>query len=350
MADDFSDFMRPWLIGQRPVTSTSSSAFVQRLINKSMLLEGETKKAVTFGSSLGMRDLTTMAVANMHGDIAEVVRVFSQNLKYAANRKVGMANLHTRVAQTAQREILAAYESRPKGPTYRVGQDRYAGGMLRDAIASRDFYLATRDGIFFINRAMLDRKAKQWHRYNYGAGISSGQRPGSFPVRFFGQNIGSIGLTHKRASRGFKVPYGIWIGVGGKPSHWGKGRKEKFFTLKWYQQRKMGASYVEKVPWVGASGLHKGTETVKKQYDPFDYFNGPKDAKGIRARNVFDAGIKSMARNLPREYEQLIVTWFRDAAQGAPRGGFGPLGKSGITPDQAARHLRVAMTHIKTRP
>ncbi len=330
--------------------TTASSAYILRQIHKDAVkaVADSSFKGLAYDSHAGMSVMFSGSLLNVTGEVHDIVKTFSENLKFAANRKEGLADAHKRVAVGAQAKVVAKYRGIVKGPTYRKNQDRYAGGALERAINDSSFSLATRDGLFFINRTLLNQKAKQWRRYNYGAGMKGTSEPRDFPMTFFGASAGRYGLSGQVRSKGFIVPYGIFLGAGGKPSKFGAARGEAFYTFKWYRAN------VPVKTVVGRSSTPDGKVSAQASYDsdpfrpraaltkpkvahynPLHFFGGPTESEGIQGRQIFDAGTAYIARELPKEYEAIVKKWFKDASK--RKGSTGPLGKAGVSRAYASK-------------
>ena len=183
------------------------------------------------------------------------------------------ANLE--IARKAQLAVARRYDQRRgrrRLPSYRVGSNRYSGGALRRAIMAPDFYEATATGIKFINRDRLSREAAQWKRLNYGAGGGAGTPPRQFSVMIGGQLAATLGIAAD-PQPGFRLPPGFFIGPGGE------------------RQPRRG-------PGPG-SGMFFPTRS------------NPKDKTfGILASNFLDAGVRSIADNMPVAYMGIYGRWF----------------------------------------
>jgi hypothetical protein len=196
-----------------------------------------------------------------------------------------LREVHFQLGAEAQQATLLAYRvaraaGRMSGP-YRLSA-RDAGGRLERAIASREFFRATYDGIGFGNEELLDATARQWHRLNYGAGEAAGDGSRVFSIHFGSAVSASLGLADT-PSPGFMLPKGFWRSPSGKFAESG-GRGDYFYPNR------------------------RGP--------------GPTPTKGIRAWHFFDAGIESIANNLGPAYDGLFRDWYASAQRG-----LGPLSR-----------------------
>lgn len=130
-----------------------------------------------------------------------------------------LAQAYSRAGFAAQAATVARYRATlinaaPSG--YRANDSgvnrRYSGGQLEDALSSNDFFDVRGTSIRFGNQEMLDRRAKQWHRLNFGTGVGSVKT--SAPIRFEGKFTGiNLGWTRSR-SKSFEIPRGIFLADG----------------------------------------------------------------------------------------------------------------------------------------
>lgn len=144
-------------------------------------------------------------------------------------RKEGLSSdvrlrIHQQQARNAQRTILGSYDSSlGKNRTSPVGyraddtgiNKRYSGGALRRALADPAFVGATADSVLIANTSLLNRRAKQWRRLNFGAGGVGGGSAPPTQIKARGPDgrpvvLGSIGLN-EGPSPGFRIPPGVWM-------------------------------------------------------------------------------------------------------------------------------------------
>lgn len=179
--------------------------------------------------------------------------------------------LHDAIGRRGQQAVLNSYAqvvtARKRTASYRTtGRSRrYAGGALRRAIASHEFYEATPDGLNFIRRSVLDREAKHWHRLNFGAGARGGGGRTAYQIRWGGLVAATIGFDDG-PSKAFGMPEGFFRGPEGAPVPW-------------------GAAATSSQPFFA---------TGRKQRFP---------TQGIAARRFLDTGVGAVAKLLPRAYQ-----------------------------------------------
>lgn len=208
-----------------------------------------------------------------------------------------LTELHQKVGVAAQNRILNAYArnvtAKKLGPSYREG-DRYAGGALRRALASPDFFRATPRGLDFINISLLDQEAYHWHRLNFGA-LPRGQgSTRSYEVRWGGLVAIAIGFN-EGPSHEFGMPPGFWIAQEGKA-----GPRSRHVTTgnTFYPFSRVGS-----VPGTGVKG-----SLVRQRAVPV--------TQGIVARHFLEAGLETIATTLPVAYQEYYRTVFEEAERG----------------------------------
>lgn len=206
-----------------------------------------------------------LEAANARSQMARALgKIFEKPRLDGPRRK----RLHDDIGRRAQQAVLNAYAqtvtARKRTPSYRLG-DRYAGGRLRAAIASSSFYEATPRGLTFINRDVLDREAKHWHRLNFGAGARGGGGRRLYEIRWGGLVAATIGFDDG-PSKAFGLPEGFFLGPEGRPVPWG---------------------------------------SAPRSSQPFVALRKPQrfPTSGIAARRFLDTGVATIARMLPRAYQ-----------------------------------------------
>lgn len=237
--------------------------------------------------------------------IGEAARIHSLQLKALAELLAkGMESdifeaANTELALGAQRAILGAYDGRRQsgvsGIAYRTRTNdpqnmRYAGGKLRRAIASPFFYETSNRHISIINETLLNKEAKQWHRLNFGAEPRGAGSSGRATVHWSGMLAASFGFD-EGPSPAFSIPPGWFVDPGS-------------FATQQRGSRGSGLFYP-------ISGKHpritKTPQTIVRT----------SPTRGIVAANFFDAGLRSLAENLPHVYERSYATIFNDATSRA---------------------------------
>jgi hypothetical protein len=197
--------------------------------------------------------------------------------KEQAENKSSIVKVNQGIASLMQEAVVEAYGTNVvavrSAPSYRRG-DRYAGRLL-NALRDPSMAVGTADGIEFINTALLDSKARQWARLNFGAGPATGAARGSGPfpqpnARIqFGSNQGISLRLNNPPRPNFRVPVGYFDTEG------------RFYLAK------------KKTRWIKAP---KGSETVG------GYPSAPFSKGGIAPRRFLDAGLVALGQNFGREY------------------------------------------------
>ena len=209
---------------------------------------------------------------------------------------------HEGIGAAAQRSVLSSYGqrvTRKQGPSgYRAGATdnhsrRFAGGALRRALGSKDFYRATADGLQFVNIRTLDKEAAHWYRLNFGAGAAGLGSTARFQVRWHGLVVASLGFDAE-PSAPFAMPRGVWVSPTGERVRAGANPAG---TDEFYPQG-------ERPPGIRGAPT-SGTMT-----------------RGIEARNFLDAGLRRIADLLPRAYDDIYRDWFNQARRKVPTGPF----------------------------
>ncbi len=213
-----------------------------------------------------------LAAVKVSTEVNEQVAAFAKAMEKRTRFSYDQtARAHDDVARRMQNATKAAFLKAKAQygrniPSYREGggpRKRDAGGKLWGAIKSRDFYRATPTGIGFVNVTLLDKKARQWHRLNFGASPAGHYTPRKYPLRFGSLVAGSFGFEGEGPSAGFGLPEGGAFNAQGQ-----------FFGPRGRQ-------------------IHA--------------------TRGIKAWNFLDAGVEEMTKRIGPAYEGLYEDWFNSS-------------------------------------
>lgn len=244
----------------------------------------------------------------------ELARAIEDGMLTPAERQ----RIHQSVGEAAQQAVLASYRQSFRGgvqrskPGYRAHSDskwqRYAGGRLYAALADPGFFEATPEGLFFINTTLLNSRAKQWARLNFGAGTRGS---GSLPpqqVSFGGLVIGAFGLN-EGARPGFEIPTGYFLGEAGSAEFYlaGTGPRARKNELKVTGRR---AKRYENVTSDSPGSAYRANVGHHRESAPSGArWVKRKKTGGIRSRNFLDRGVTRIAdpqRGVFAQYERAL--------------------------------------------
>lgn len=204
------------------------------------------------------------------------------------NDRAEFQRIHQRVGELAQDSVLRSYAAKVTGREGPASRTHYRGGQnrlpntLRKALANPKLFEATPDGLRWVNISMLDHEAAHWHRLNFGA-VGRGQGSSAhFKVTFNNLVLATLGYD-EGPSPGVFLPPGFWLGSDGQRVAAGASARgaDRFFPG---GQRP-----------AGIRGL-KGQEHGRRQRI--------RQTAGIEAKNFLDAGLKRIADEFPKGYEQ----------------------------------------------
>lgn len=211
--------------------------------------------------------------------LSETLDAFRLQKEFASE----FESLHHEVGKAALRSLGQAYTHRRfkrSVPSYRVGDQRYAGQALYRALTSEGNIEATPFGLRFINADLLDAEARQWRRLNFGAGGGSGggiTPPQTFNVSWADVVIASLGLTADPRPA-FRLPRGYWFEGEKRVGASQSSRSGRFFY----------AGSPDTPPGrIGRPGPSRVT-------------------RGIASANFLDRGVARIANDLPRGYLTLF--------------------------------------------
>lgn len=227
------------------------------------------------------------AVVAQAAGLDEMVRTIGKTFSSIQRLEPGrFQQAHQQVGDAAVRAMVAGFNSRrfrrPAG-RYRAGDNRLTGTLGR-ALNSTSMVRADATSLSIINEEVLDKEAAHWRRLNFGAGAGSTEgiiAPQKFTITWGGIVAGTLGLE-MQPSPAFSIPFGFWIS-GGRPV---PPSREALGT---------GQFFV---------GSPRGV-------DPDEPGFVPRQRKlptaGIGSRNFLDAGVRAVANQLPRAYEQIYI-------------------------------------------
>lgn len=180
------------------------------------------------------------------------------NKRLAFNMKTAVLHSYDQVV-TGQKRV-SSYRQGAPGRDAEGAQLRYSGGALRNALQNDKNYIATAQGIKFIDLDFMDQKAEHWYRLNFGAAPQAGRAPYAFNWEIDGQSLGQLQLSWA-PSAPFRMPHGVW---------------------------REGAFYPK--------GRRLQTPT-----------------RGIGARRFLDAGLDRFSKDFPTVYGDLQKQYFKQA-------------------------------------
>lgn len=190
---------------------------------------------------------------------------------------------HRDIGHAAQRSMVNSYTHRnPRRPknSYRQNDTgvnkRYAGGKLLEALQKPEHVVATSRGLRFLDTGILDTAARQWRRLNFGAGGVHGRAPVQFKVEWDGLVVASIG-AEPDPRPGFTIPKGYWFNGQGERVGASPDGGDSFYP-------------------VGSAEMPTGR---RGRPSPM------RQTRGIVATNFLDAGIRTIANQIPVAYTQL---------------------------------------------
>lgn len=281
------------------------------------------KRNITLMASLSINDVADIGVRSSVTSELEGLRTMGPFVRQeVAARRGQMQRRMAKVADNAQRAMLARYDSTGKGsPDYRRNAGRYSGGILRKALNRDDFFIATPDGVSFGLIQVLDEIAPHWYRMNYGAGQAAGRRAKNWTVRLFGGDTVTFGLGGNPPSRAFTIYDGAQRGRGG---YWKKGPG-------------ISGQFNQYFPGKPSKDAIKSKQARFQPYGP---------TQGIRARHFMDEATRVLARDMPREIEEHFTLILSNAAKRKPYAA-DVAARSGVTKRTAERKLSKFTNQMK---
>lgn len=281
------------------------------------------------GSVITIQSVLNQAIDNLTGDFAEAIQLFAGSLanNTRRNRDVRLRNMHQDVARRGQNAMLQAYKaSHPRRYGYPYNVSRNAGGVVQLALSDPRMVRGQYDGIIFGDTVLLDSRAKQWYRLNFGVGTKgasrdrgSSKRRGPTGIELFNETVFRMSLRGNTISNsGDKLPMppGFFLKPGDTSGFSGIGAQ----SMSW-----MGSAEAEmnSVPARPQQGKGKDYFYAVLRTDPSanfarsrpNFFRGRKRTRGIAGSYYLDEGVRVIARELGPAWSNLISVWFDEAAR-----------------------------------
>lgn len=246
--------------------------------------------AAIFKVELGVavRTAVTQGIVNAYQHISPQMAEFVKGLRVNSGE---FKLIHERVGKMAQRSVLGSYDYQVRRNQssmsrsgyrggYRPAGGRLSGGVLRRALKNPQMVDAGPNHLYFINWNTLDDEAAHWYRLNFGAG-ARGQtsRQGRYNMLIEGQTIlAGLGLKTGPSRKPVILPPGFFLDAQGQFQH----RNSKRRGLDMF------------VPGGHRPGVTRGRRFRRTV------------TAGIEARNYLDAGVRRIALELPRAYDDLF--------------------------------------------
>ena len=256
-----------------------------------------------------LREAAKSASDDLKKKYGRYIRAMYNNAKMAE----GIEKMNKKVMKGAQAAVVEKYESSGIGkrPSYRQNDTgklkRYADGAMEDALKSPEFTWAEGRRYGFANRTLMDEKAKQWYRLNFGAKPKGSTEPNvgelKMPRSLGGKRSEKkVSFKGYKASGRFKVPQsgiGTWSGD--------------------FRQSSQGATIRPVRANPGSRGRHAlYVGTSVKQSRGRQFFQARKNGKmsrrysvGIRGKRFLDAGALYINENYGKELGRTLTAWDR---------------------------------------
>lgn len=266
--------------------------------------------------NLSMRDILANAQYGAKHETADSLGLIAKTYNKAIDQRWReVIGINRKVADRAIQDMLIRYDKVRKRSTigsYREG-DRFAGGVLRAALANPSQATVTIDGVAFLNPELLDESAKQWARLNFGAGARANKGDGKAAVggtvttEFLSTALGetlptfSIDLPYGPGDA-FTMPRGIFSSSTG-----GLSAASRSVVPYDANNRGQHAFY--------ALSTDKEVAKIVKAGG-----NGAIMTAGVAAWGFIEAGVASLARNLPAANSSFMQRILEETQQDAAAG------------------------------
>lgn len=301
-----------------PMAGTATNGLIARaILNGNRYLSDGVAEAM---HEAVLRSGDIVSVANREIDRIIQAQLLSPGVRLGIHQDVGMR---------AQAAVINSYTQSFRNSSsesgYRSGAKsyyrRYSGGKLKAALADYSFWFASPNALNFINVELLNRRAAQWMRLNFGAG---GAGRGSLPAQQMvidGMSLGAIGLQ-EQARPAFTIPNGVFYNgrvpisygergssfyVGGTGPGGRKTRKKERIQGRGGKRR-----VVERTRHFDDTGVDRSVSNSNKvgRRETTPWVK-PQITKGIRGKNFLDRGIVVIANpsnGLLAQYQRAAIT------------------------------------------
>ena len=248
---------------------------------------------------LDTRQLLRSASRQLENDMSKKLNTYAKELNRNVTRGEGLDKLNEKYAAEVRRRAKVAFvgsRARMSGP-YRNSDSgrmvnghprwkRYSGGKLAEVVGSEKATYADRSGITFFDRKVMDKKAPQWYRLNFGTVGGSSRQPATSNMSFFKEDTGmKVSYEGFGQSKDFKIPKGFWSST----------RKSKTRGTKLAKP-------------VGSNDAFYPTKLNPKPSKGMQQFGGRRKSS-INGTNFLDESLKYFNTYYPRSLESLALRW-----------------------------------------
>lgn len=283
---------------------------------------------------VAMNGIRNAAAAGTRGSV-DGVRAIASGFGQNMNNPKDMLDVHTKVANMAKESVRRSF-SRSMTSTaghYRVGGrgdknpvtrggflTRYSGGSLRRAIFAESLARPTPEGIQYVDEDRLTKEAAHWARINFGTKPYERQRS-KYRMVFDGRVVDTLGFN-VGSRAGFFVPPSYWkspesgkrVAAGANPP----GTDQLFLARgKKNKDGAQGSLFTRRGSTVNT--FKRDAQGVLQVASSRPERTGldRKPSRGIKPHEFLDAGLRTMAIELPLAYQGLLDSWYSDAVKNA---------------------------------
>lgn len=327
-----------------------SRPLLQAQASAANVIEGQTRFTFEVLSTTILQEALNQTTGLVARDIDVFVSALQKNFK--RGRNASLENVNAKAVRDAQAEMVSAYKrlhegKKPKAAG-RAAKSRASGGKLGRALASPKMISYNSEGASLIDPGYLKRSgAPHWYRLNFGSGPrgrSETRPPGVFDLEIYGKPVAKISLKGNLADDGFFVPPGFFQDPNtGRPVKNGYNRLPRGIARKGVLSKaSAGIRAQAQGPFYG------GAEQARRGRDFFVaranisgarprntpkggtfigyYMIGARQtgapSKGIMGSNYLDAGVRALAANLSRGWNNILREWVNEARGAKGKGPF----------------------------
>lgn len=287
--------LTPALRAQREAEAAAArAAAVQAMAQQKAIEYVAAQRSYTVDAWVAAAQAASRSTSKQLEEIARVITAGIASADFLA--------VHQTVGALAQKSVLASFDqtvgraNNSGAHGYRTSGklQRYSGERLRAAIADPSFFEATEHGLNFINTTLLDERAKQWARINFGAGDRGKGSHAAFGIRFSNMVVTTLSLDIG-ARPAFLIPPGYFLDAAGNvAAPTGPTPGSSFYVAG-------TGPFAKKKYIVNAEG-----ERIRKP------MTARKVTKGIHARNFFTPGLARIAKEIPPRYQDVLSKLYDD--------------------------------------
>lgn len=258
--------------------------------------------------------------AQATGEIAAYLARWARTGLLTVDQSEELTRVNKEAVEEARDAMLRRYLSVSRRLSYRSKDPgklkRDADGAMIKALNQPGVFSATDKGIFFMDKSLMDKKARQWYRLNFGAYPASTPPRTIRAMKWKGRSVARPDFLKKyKPSEKFYMPKGVFSQSFGPST---RGIK----SFKASAERGYDAFYVIRK---GFTAVHQKTfkdietgKTMKYKptiIRPISNRGERLPTKGIRGERFIEEGMAAFNDAYPKKIEELFKRWAEETTR-----------------------------------